>query len=685
MTTNVFRLSALALSVVSVLSSSYVWADDAADDPISSIEKITVMGEKTERSLKDTTSSVSVISAEQLASGQYLSVSSAIAEIPNVVVLSGAVPDIRGVSGNGAATGFNSFTGGAKARVSTIVDGVIEPFVADLTGDTGLWDIAQIEVFRGPQSTSNGRNSIAGSLFIKTNDPSFDWDGAARLGYRNQSNFFDSAIMLTGPILDEQLAFRITAQNVDGDTYNKGLNYETNPATYDLNELKTQRFRSKFLWQPNQNDDLQIMYSYAFNKETGDTGRKYFEGQDPWAYIPVFQRDMTTESGTHSVKVDYQLDNSSSIDLIVAIMGYDWGFDSYEPLPEYQSSVRMDDDSTMIDAKYNFGLDAPGLKGFIGFAHFQRTQDFGSQGATVYSGEDRSDSDAIYGEVSVDVGAQYRVIAGGRVEKEKQRRDFAMQSRTGLVGDKLNTDKTIVLPKLVLQYLYSDNTTISASARRGYNSAGGAMSRENEYYYFDEESVNTYELTLRSSLDSGNVNISANAFHNNYDGYQSSNKQRRITNIDEVVTSGVEFELYTMLSADLQLKGGFGLLKSEIKEADPSFGDVKGNELNSAPAVTANVALTYWFHEDLSMGLSSNYVDDYYADFENSADRIAGDYMLTRVNADYENEQWRISAYVNNLFDEKAVTVKEPPGWYPTGYAGVVDPRTVGVSVTYFF
>ncbi|MBE0365553.1 hypothetical protein PULV_b0147 [Pseudoalteromonas ulvae UL12] len=685
MATNVFRLSALALSVVSVLSSSYVWADDAADDPISSIEKITVMGEKTERSLKDTTSSVSVISAEQLASGQYLSVSSAIAEIPNVVVLSGAVPDIRGVSGNGAATGFNSFTGGAKARVSTIVDGVIEPFVADLTGDTGLWDIAQIEVFRGPQSTSNGRNSIAGSLFIKTNDPSFDWDGAARLGYRNQSNFVDSAIMLTGPILDEQLAFRITAQNVDGDTYNKGLNHETNPATYDLNELKTQRFRSKFLWQPNQNDDLQIMYSYAFNKETGDTGRKYFEGQDPWAYIPVFQRDMTTESGTHSVKVDYQLDNSSSIDLVVAIMGYDWGFDSYEPLPEYQSSVRMDDDSSMIDAKYNFGLDAPGLKGFIGFAHFQRTQDFGSQGATVYSGDDRSDSDAIYGEVSVDVGAQYRVIAGGRVEKEKQRRDFAMQSRTGLVGDKLNTDKTIVLPKLVLQYLYSDNTTISASARRGYNSAGGAMSRENEYYYFDEESVNTYELTLRSSLDSGNVNISANAFHNNYDGYQSSNKQRRITNIDEVVTSGIEFELYTMLSADLQLKGGFGLLKSEIKEADPSFGDVKGNELNSAPAVTANVALTYWFHEDLSMGLSSNYVDDYYADFENSADRIAGDYMLTRINADYENEQWRISAYVNNLFDEKAVTVKEPPGWYPTGYAGVADPRTVGVSVTYFF
>ncbi|ATC96675.1 TonB-dependent receptor [Pseudoalteromonas tunicata] len=685
MTTNVFRFSALALSIVSVLSSASALADDVAADAITSIEKITVMGEKTERSLKDTTSSVSVISAEQLANGQYLSVSNAIAQVSNVVVLSGSVPDIRGVSGNGAATGFNSFTGGAKARVSTIVDGVIEPFVADLTGDTGLWDIAQIEVFRGPQSTSNGRNSIAGSLFIKTNDPSFDWDGAARLGYRNQTNFVDSAIMLTGPILNDQLAFRITAQNVDGDTYNKGLNHEANPATYDLNELKTQRFRSKFLWQPNQNDDLQIMYSYAFNKETGDTGRKYFEGQDPWAYIPVFQRDMTTESGTHSVKVDYQLDNSSSVDLIVAIMDYDWGFDSYEPLPEHQSSVRMDDDSTMIDAKYSFGLDTPHLKGFIGFAHYQRSQDFGSKGANVYSGDDRSDSDAIYGEVSVDVGVQYRVIAGGRVEKEKQRRNFAMQSRTGVVGDKLNTDKTIVLPKLVLQYLYSDNTTISASARRGYNSAGGALSRDNEYYYYDEESVNTYELTLRSSLNNGNVNISANAFYNNYDGYQSSNKQRRITNIDKVITQGVELEIYTMLGSDLQLKGGLGLLTSDIKAADVTFGDIIGNELNSAPSITANIGATYWLNDEFSLALSSNYVDDYYADFENTKERIAGDYMLTRINVDYENEHWRVSAYINNVFDKKALTVNEPPGWYPQGYASVVDPRTLGMSITYYF
>ena len=148
-----FKKSAIAAIVSSLLVSSvYAGVDAESSEPI---ERITVYGEKIERSLKDTTSSISVIDKETLDSGQYQSTSSALSEVPNVVVLSGSVPDIRGVSGNGSASGFNSFTGGARARVSTLVDGVAEPFVADLTGDTGLWDIQQIEVFRGPQSTIN--------------------------------------------------------------------------------------------------------------------------------------------------------------------------------------------------------------------------------------------------------------------------------------------------------------------------------------------------------------------------------------------------------------------------------------------------------------------------------------------------------------------------------------------------
>lgn len=466
-----FKKSAIAVMVSSlVMSSAYAAVDAESSEPI---EKITVYGEKIERSLKDTTSSISVIDKDALDSGQYQSTSSALSEVPNVVVLTGSVPDIRGVSGNGSASGFNSFTGGARARVSTLVDGVAEPFVADLTGDTGLWDIQQIEVYRGPQSTINGRNSIGGTVFIKTEDPTFDWQGAARVGYRNQDNFIDSAVMLSGPILDDELAFRVSGQNVTGNTFNKGLEYETNPAPFDLNELITNRWRGKFLWQPSAIEDLKVLYSFSYNDEKGDSGRNYFTGDDPWAFKPIFQRYIETKSTTHSVKVDYDLGEGRAFDLIVAYMDYDWGFESYEALATAQQYVDMNDQSYTVDGKYSFGLKDKDFNGFVGLAYFKRDQDFGSTGSSVYSGDDSTESTSIYGEMTYGLAESLWVTFGGRVMREEQLRNFNMLYQGSQLREKLDNANTVTLPKLVLQYALNDSTTLAASVRRGYNSEIG--------------------------------------------------------------------------------------------------------------------------------------------------------------------------------------------------------------------
>ena len=283
MTISLPRLNLLTLAILStsVFNSSFALAE-ADDAERKNLETITVIGEKTQRTLKDTASSVSVITSEVLDSGQYLSIANVMSDIANVVTLSGAQPDIRGVSGNGSATGFHSFAGGSKARVSTLIDGVAEPFIADLSGDTGLWDIEQVEVFRGPQSTSNGRNSFAGAVIIKTKDPLFDWQGSARLGYRNQENYLDTAFAITGPVVEDELAVRISAQHVDGQGINKGDVYDTNPAVpFDLNELKTSRVRAKLLWKPADVEALNVMFSHSFNQEKGDSGRNYYLADEP--------------------------------------------------------------------------------------------------------------------------------------------------------------------------------------------------------------------------------------------------------------------------------------------------------------------------------------------------------------------------------------------------------------------
>lgn len=682
-----FKLSPLTLLLSSVFTSSAVLAEDATES--SSIETIIVLGEKAEKSLKDTASSVSVINEEVLGTLQHISVTDVVSEIPNVVVLPGAVPDIRGVSGNGSATGFNGVSGGARARVSTLIDGVAEPFMADLTGDSGIWDIEQIEVFRGPQSTNNGRNSMGGLIYIKTKDPSYDWEGAARLGYRDQSRYVDTSVMLSGPIVEDQLAFRFTAQNLNGEDYDNSIIHDTNAPDFDLDEQKTTRVKAKLLWEPKALDNLSALVTYSSNEEKGNTGRNYFIADDPWTFKPAFQRYMDTDSDTISAKVDYKISEDMAFDILIASMDHTWGFDSYEANDAREQTVAMSEDNLTVDSKLRFGLTNKALNGFVGLSYFDREQTYQSIGAYPYRGDDESDSKAIYGEVNIALNEDFTLILGGRVERESQYRTYIGRDREGneLAPSILDNDKTVTLPKVVLQYVVNENTTATASARKGYNAGGGAYDWfGQEYYYYDAEEVMTYETGIRSSLNGGDLNLSANLFYNDYEDYQGSDLTRKIANIDSVTTYGLELEASAMVSQDLRLNGGLGLMKSEIEDNTEGFSHLDGNELNSAPGHTINLGMTYWFTDELSTNVNYNIVDEYYGEFTNSPERVAGDYQVARVSVSYELEQWQVNLFINNAFDEKGITTLEPSGRvYPDGYAGIINPKTIGGSVTYNF
>lgn len=665
-----------------LVTNTAVLADDESNRK--SMDTIVVTGEKTEKSLKETMSSVAVVDTSLIENGQLASISEALSEMANVVVLTGAVPDMRGVSGNGGATGFNSFSGGSKARVSTLIDGVSQPFVADLTGDTGLWDMEQIEVYRGPQSTSNGRNSIAGAVYMKTKAPTQEFEGAVRVGYRNQDNYFDTAAVISGALVEDVLAFRLSTQYIDGETFSNPPVYDTNPTDQELNKLDTSSTRAKLLYTPFE--DLSLQLTYSTYSEKGNAGRKYFEAAEPTDYIPLFQRIMDTESDTTQVNVDYKINENFSLDVLVAYMDYTWAFDAYEPQQSAESDVSMDESNVTLDTKLNFGLNSDFYSGFVGLAYFDRDQDFESVGATYYFGDDSSKSTAIYGESSFNLNSQLTLTAGLRIEREEQVRNFNMAFRGDMLVEQLDDSHTLRLPKLALQYKITEETTLFASARRGYNAGGGALDfTAEDYYYYDEETVNTYEIGSRSVLNNGDLNISANVFYNNFNGYQALSAARRITNIEDAHSYGLELEAYSMLGDQWQLHGGLGLLKTKIDESS-AFPEAVDNDLNSAPELTASLGLSHWFTDNLKVNLSANYVDEFYGDLTNTEERVAGDYTLTRLTISYDSEQWLMSAFINNAFDEQEYTAREPAsGRYPQGYVGVVNPQTLGASVTYRF
>lgn len=137
-------------------------------------EEVIVLGEKQEKNIQDLPSSVALITADQLSDSTIQDFNDVYARTANVVSLRSGNESlfaIRGISVQGLSDNPNSFTAGVT------VDDVALDNLSIRYGTMGVWDIQQIEIFRGPQGTLQGRSSLAGAINIKTQDPTYEWGG----------------------------------------------------------------------------------------------------------------------------------------------------------------------------------------------------------------------------------------------------------------------------------------------------------------------------------------------------------------------------------------------------------------------------------------------------------------------------------------------------------------------------
>lgn len=98
---------------------------------------------------------------------------------------------------------------GDQAPLSSIyVDGVALTPQSARRGPTRAWDLATIDVLRGPQSTLRGKNSLAGAVIIETKDPVFEHEGAYRATFGSHA-MQEHAAMLNLAVTNE-FALRFT-------------------------------------------------------------------------------------------------------------------------------------------------------------------------------------------------------------------------------------------------------------------------------------------------------------------------------------------------------------------------------------------------------------------------------------------------------------------------------------------
>ena len=171
---------------------------------------IIVTGERVPRTLRETPASV-VVATEKTMDEQAAPdrIEQVLDLIPNVQISSGGEgPTIRGLDTTGPTRDLPAFLGGTQPRTTLIVDGRAVGFQEFVFGAAPVWDVERIEVFRSPQTTTQGRNSISGAIFVHSNDPSPTAEFRARAIVGNLGTRQLSAVA-SGPVIADQLAMRV--------------------------------------------------------------------------------------------------------------------------------------------------------------------------------------------------------------------------------------------------------------------------------------------------------------------------------------------------------------------------------------------------------------------------------------------------------------------------------------------
>ena len=189
-----------ALAAIAASQGAESPSDEASRD-------IIVTGERVPRTLRETSSSVAVINETEIEANGANRVDQILALIPNVQLGNGSQgPTIRGLDTTGPLSALPAFLGGNRPRTTVIVDGRPVSYNEFVFGTFPVWDVQRLEVFRTPQTTTQGQNSIAGAIFVNTNDPSARPEFRARVIFGDFRTRQISAVA-SAPIMGEDVAF----------------------------------------------------------------------------------------------------------------------------------------------------------------------------------------------------------------------------------------------------------------------------------------------------------------------------------------------------------------------------------------------------------------------------------------------------------------------------------------------
>jgi|TARA_B000000565_G_scaffold59301_1_gene39346 iron complex outermembrane receptor protein len=618
------------------------------------LEEVVVTAQKREQAITDVSIAMNAFTAEDMRSFRVEDATDIAQLLSNI--------DIKGTLGgvNPAITvrgvGLNDFNANNNPSVGVYIDEVFLASPAML--DARMFDVARVEVLKGPQGTLYGRNATGGAINIINRRPTQEFEGyisgsygdydmvdvqgavsgglsantAGRLAisYKNQGESFHDN-RLTGTDFGdlESLSGRATLSFEASDTFRGDLSIH-----FGNVEGTNTPFSIYGLLDPSNPAELCApAANYQFdNAQCSDVfGIQETADGDP--YTHTFNPD---EAAKYILDTDYtggvlRLEWDLGDWDLVSITGYEsqdrvFG-DNINSHPLQLSSITHDEDISQFsqELRLSGGSDS-GPQWIVGAFYSQ--DEFESENIfeagdffvtnLFWNVDQETTTWAFFGSVDIPLSERMTLTAGLRYTDEEI--DFAGGTTdlnpydascildpfcgpTGLGAFQLTgTDSTFsddnLSGRVALEFRPKDDWLLYGSVSTAFKSGGffGDFTFDNsELVPFDSETITAYEIGSKSTLASGRVQLNASAFFYDYKDMQTLVPGVLVT----AFTNADDAEIYG-LDIDLLAVPTEGLtIGLGLGLLDTELGAIgvvpAGNQSPNAAEVQANGLIRYEF------------------------------------------------------------------------------------------
>jgi len=616
----VLRCLIAVLMIALLAHASTTLAQESGDSvPVPGpVDTITVKGEKAERSLQDTQTSAVVFDRERIEREVAFDLDDIFLRIPNVnaSAFTSSVA-IRGINRNGVG---NTGTG---VTSNIFVDGAPLATFGLSFGLQSLWDVERVEVLRGPQSTVQGRNSLAGAIYIETADPTYAWESRGRVRFAELGGRQYSAV-LSGPLIDRQLAVRMA---VDYQLDDGQVNNAVTGEDADFQDALT--FNGKLLWEPSSIPALraELIANYSETDRgdfslnpPGPFGSPEFEAWRPFR-SPDFGAPQDNQTDNFRILGDFAYELSDSMTLRSITTWEE--VDRARTLGSPQDPAQFDDNGINDDRVETFStelrlnVDAGAFSGLAGLYYFDEDiqTDFNiltnlqrqvlfpiNPPESVVDArlltETVTENFAVFAEGRYEVSEHWAVSFGARFDTEEfetsgTRSQLSVDPASCLATIPQPTPDGVIFidvpcqallpssdepaqsvdfdafaPRGSLIYRFDRDRSLAFSVQRGFRAGGSFVTAdpgtgEVVVGTFDPEFLLNYELALRSQWFDRRLTVNANVFFSDWKDQQVSIPGPSGSQFDTRIVNAGESELYgAELTLDAFLGSGFSAFAS---------------------------------------------------------------------------------------------------------------------------